>query len=407
MKNWDIKKLGEVCSFFNGQAHEKCIDENGKYKLINSKFVSSEGENFKRTNNALSSLFVNDIVMVMSDVPNGKTLAKCFMVDEDDLYTLNQRICVIRSKKFDTRFLYYQLNRNKYLLSFDNGENQTNLRKDDILNCELFIPTLPEQQHIVAILDEAFAAIAKAKANNEQNLKNAKELFESYLQGVFDNKGEGWINATIGETCNLQTGGTPSTSKPEYYKGGEIKWLVSGDINQKVIDDCEGRITELGLKNSNARYLPVNSVLIALNGQGKTRGTVAMLRTKATCNQSLVSIYPKDEKTLLPELVFSNLEGRYEEIRKMTGDSGNDRRGLNMPLIRSIKFSYPKKINEQKEIIKKLYDLRNETKKLENIYRQKINDLEELKKSVLQKAFNGELKTYNKKGSIQKIPVEN
>ena len=59
MKNWEVKKLGDVCSFFNGQAHEKCIDENGKYKLINSKFVSSEGENFKRTNSALSPLFVN------------------------------------------------------------------------------------------------------------------------------------------------------------------------------------------------------------------------------------------------------------------------------------------------------------------------------------------------------------
>ena len=84
MKKWDVKKLGEVCAFFNGQAHEKCIDENGTYKLINSKFVSSEGGNYKRTNNALSPLFINDIVMVMSDVPNGKTLAKCFIVDKDN-----------------------------------------------------------------------------------------------------------------------------------------------------------------------------------------------------------------------------------------------------------------------------------------------------------------------------------
>jgi type I restriction enzyme S subunit len=118
-----------------------------------------------------------------------------------------------------------------------------------------------------------------------------------------------------------------------------------------------------------------------------------MLRTKATCNQSLVSIFPKNEKELLPELVFSNLEGRYEEIRKMTGDSGNDRRGLNMPLIRSIKFSYPKSISTQKEVIKKLDLLRSEIKKLEFVYQQKLNDLEELKKSILQKAFNGELKT--------------
>jgi len=305
---------------------------------------------------------------------------------------VNEKIC---NKDYFYWFLNTDSLRQFVEHSSKRAAGQDGVRKELLDKYPVLLPPLPEQQRIVAILDEAFAAIAKAKANAEQNLKNAKELFESYLQGVFENKGEGWVNATIGETCNLQTGGTPSTSKKEFYEGGTIKWLVSGDINLKVINDCEGRITELGMNSSNTKYLPINSVLIALNGQGKTRGTVAMLRTKATCNQSLVSIFPKDEKSLLPELVFSNLEGRYDEIRKMTGDSGNDRRGLNMPLIRSIKFSYPKKINEQKEIINKLDALRSETKKLEAIYQQKLNDLEELKKSILQKAFAGQLITDN------------
>ncbi len=186
------------------------------------------------------------------------------------------------------------------------------------------------------------------------------------------------------------TGGTPKKTKKEYYDGGNIKWLVSGDINQKEIFDCEGRITELGLENSNARYIPVNSVLIALNGQGKTRGTVAMLRTEATCNQSLVSIYPNDVNKVLPELIYANLDGRYNEIRKLTGDSGNDRRGLNMPIIRNISFSYPKSLAEQQTIVRQLDALRAETQKLEAVYHKKLEDLEELKKSVLQKAFNGE-----------------
>ena len=110
----------------------------------------------------------------------------------------------------------------------------------------------------------------------------------------------GWQTKKIGEVCRLMTGGTPSRTKPQYF-GGDIKWLVSGDIHQGEIFDCEGRITEAGMKNSNAKPLPVNSVLIALNGQGKTRGTVALLRTPATCNQSLVSIYPNEPDKLLPE----------------------------------------------------------------------------------------------------------
>ena len=148
---------------------------------------------------------------------------------------------------------------------------------------------------------------------------------------------KGWQTKRIGDVCDLATGGTPSRAKPEYF-GGDIKWLVSGDINQGEIFDCEGRITEAGKKNSNAKLLPVNSVMIALNGQGKTRGTVALLRTQATCNQSMVSITPKQSSGLLPEFLYANLHGRYEEIRRMTSDDDKDRRGLNMGLVRSIEI---------------------------------------------------------------------
>lgn len=145
------------------------------------------------------------------------------------------------------------------------------------------------------------------------------------------------------------TGGTPPRTMPECFNG-EIKWLVSGDIHQRQIFDCEGRINDLGLANSNAKILPVGSVIIALNGQGKTRGSVAMLRTDATCNQSLVSIMPKDTTKLLPEFVFTNLRSRYDEIRRMTGDAGNERRGLNMRLIRGIELPLPP-LDEQKRIV--------------------------------------------------------
>jgi type I restriction enzyme S subunit len=145
------------------------------------------------------------------------------------------------------------------------------------------------------------------------------------------------------------TGGTPARSKPEYF-GGPIRWLVSGDIHQGEIQDCEGRITEAGMKNSNAKPLPVNSVMIALNGQGKTRGTVALLRTHATCNQSLVSIYPNDIGYILPQFLYANLHGRYQELRRLTGDDGNDRRGLNMDLIRGIEIPIAP-IQEQQRIV--------------------------------------------------------
>lgn len=391
MSQVELTTLGKSCEFFNGKAHEKSIDENGKYIVVNSKFISSEGKSFKRTNEQMFPLYKGDIVMVMSDVPNGKALAKCFIIDKDDTYSLNQRICCIRSKEFDTKYLYYQLNRNEHFLAFNNGENQTNLRKDDILACPLIKPSIEEQKRVAKEIEVSFDNLKKAESNILSNIENSKELLQSELNGLSSNLVEGFEEKSIGELCNLMTGGTPSSSKKEYYNNGEIKWLVSGDINSEEIYDCEGRITQLGYDNSNAKFLPVNSVLIALNGQGKTRGTVAMLRVKATCNQSLVSINPKNITTILPEFIFYNLKARYVEIRKMTGDSGNDRRGLNMPLIRSITIKYPKSIEKQNEYINKFKFLNQETKKLEELYRSKLEIVANLQQSIIKRAFENEL----------------
>lgn len=110
---WKVKKLEEVAYFKNGKAHEKNIDENGNYILVNSKFISSEGTKYKRANVNLSPLKKGDITMVMSDIPNGKALAKCFLVTEDDMFTLNQRVCSLQAEGIDSEYLYYYINRNR------------------------------------------------------------------------------------------------------------------------------------------------------------------------------------------------------------------------------------------------------------------------------------------------------
>ena len=158
-----------------------------------------------------------------------------------------------------------------------------------------------------------------------------------------------WKTVTLGEICSFMTGGTPKSRIPEYYDDGEVPWLVSGDIHQIEIRDCEKRITERGVENSNARLLPPNSVLIALNGQGKTRGTVALLRMEgATCNQSLVAINPLDTATIIPEFIFWVLRSMYSDIRALTGD--NERSGLNIPILKSIQIPLPP-LDVQREIV--------------------------------------------------------
>lgn len=386
MKQWDVKKLGDVCQFFNGQAHERCIDEDGKYKLINSKFVSSEGNNFKRTNQALSPLFVNDIVMVMSDVPNGKTLAKCFIVDKEDTYTLNQRICVIRSKNFDTRFLYFQLNRNKHFLSFDNGENQSNLRKDDILNCELLVPPLSEQKRIVSILDEAFAAIAKAKANAEQNLKNVKELFESYLQSVFENKGKDWEEKTLGEVADVEYGYTDKS-----IEEGDYRYVRITDIDKNGELILEDKKYIKHSKEAESFLIQDNDLLMARTGA--TFGKVLLFNGNEPSVFASYLIRIKFKEKIENELYWHFTKTNYYWDQANSLQAGAAQPHFNGAAVKQVIFSYPKLVKEQKRLIETFQTLSVETKKLEAIYKQKLEDLEELKKSVLQKAFSGELKT--------------
>ena len=159
-----------------------------------------------------------------------------------------------------------------------------------------------------------------------------------------------WIRCQIADICELKTGATPSRSKKEFF-GGDIKWLVSGDINQGTIFDCKGRITEEGMDNSNCKLLSPNSILIALNGQGKTRATVAILKTEATCNQSLVAMLPILPRCLVPEYIFWNLRGKYRAIRDITGQK--QRRGLYMKLVGSLSLELPP-LAEQKRIVSKV-----------------------------------------------------
>lgn len=292
------------------------------------------------------------------------------------------------SAEYINYYLYYLFSNNYWLTVCKQSVNQASVNQTDIKKMPLKYPSLSEQKQIVEILDAAFASIDKAIENTQTNLANAQELFESIIDRLF--KEFEYTEFSIGDICDLMTGGTPSKTKNEYFEGGDINWLVSGDIHKKEITECDNKITELGFDNSSAKYLPINSVMIALNGQGKTRGTVAMLRLKATCNQSLVSIYPKNIDEVLPEYIFENLDSRYQEIRKITGDTGNDRRGLNMPLIRKIVVPVPS-ITDQKKIISRVQKLKSEIADYSDISQQKLISLNELKQSILQKAFSGEL----------------
>ncbi|MEE0685235.1 MAG: restriction endonuclease subunit S, partial [Lachnospiraceae bacterium] len=180
-RNWDTKKLSECMSFNNGKAHEQVVDENGEYILITSRAIASDLKDVRRTNALLFPLHKNDIVMVMSDVPNGRALAKCLLIDSDEKYTLNQRICSFANYNFNPIFLVNLLSRHQYFLDFNDGNGQTNLRKNDILECELIIPPMEMQEQFADFVIQ----VDKSKFAVQKALDEAQLLFESLMQKYF------------------------------------------------------------------------------------------------------------------------------------------------------------------------------------------------------------------------------
>lgn len=156
---------------------------------------------------------------------------------------------------------------------------------------------------------------------------------------------DGWENANLGTVCQIATGGTPNRAVSEYWNG-DIPWMSSGEINQRIVRSVAEHISALGMANSNASPLPPGTVMMALNGQGKTRGKVALLAIETTCNQSLAGLIAEPTR-LLPDYLFYSLDAQYQDIRNITGDDA--RNGLNLGLLRALTIALPP-LDEQHRI---------------------------------------------------------
>jgi type I restriction enzyme S subunit len=189
--NWTWAILDEIVIFTNGKAHEQLVDANGKYVLINSKFVSTNGDVRKHSNELLCPLNKNDIAIVMSDVPDGRALSRCFLVDRDETYTLNQRIGSLTSiDGINPKYLQLVLDRNSFYLSFNDSKKQTNLKKEQILSCPIPLPPLEEQNAIVEKVDLLMTKCTGLENEIINSEKYANQLMQAVLKEAFETNTE-------------------------------------------------------------------------------------------------------------------------------------------------------------------------------------------------------------------------
>ena len=195
--------------------------------------------------------------------------------------------------------------------------------------------------------------------------------------GTVENNTHNFPIMTIGEFANCFAGATPSTSHPEYWENGRIRWMSSGEVHKGHVEDTDSRITELGYKSASTRMVPIHSIVIAIAGQGKTRGTVAITEVDLCTNQSLCAIVP-DERVNYSYL-YHNLQGRYLELRGLSGDV-NGRGGLNLKIIQKIPVILPP-IEKQQQFAsiaqqadKSKFELRKSIDAIDKVIKSLINN---------------------------------
>lgn len=262
---------------------------------------------------------------------------------------------------------------------FTHGFKVVEIKPSDIAKITIPLPPLSEQQRIVTFLDTEFAKIDALKAKAEQSLQNAKDLFQAALKEEMTPK-EDTPMIHIGETFKSFSGGTPIKSNKEYYNNGNIPWLRSGEVCKKYINETEMFITEAGLKNSSAKYYPVNTVVIAM--YGATAAQVGILKIEATSNQAVCGLLPND--SYLPEYVYYWFSAIQKDLAAQA--QGGAQPNISQEKIKKVLIPIMN-IEEQEAIVARLDTLRTLVSSLEQKYSKIAAECDALKQAILKQVF--------------------
>ena len=359
-KDWLMKKLGEVCEISSGKSNTEDAVENGDYAFFDRSKIVKRSSKY---------LFDSEAIIIAGE---GQTFPPKFYSGKFDLH---QRAYALFDFKNEISVHYvfnYLIHFQKYFENVAVGTTVKSLRLRHFQELPIPVPTIIEQQQIVSILDEAFAAIEQAKQNLQRNLQNAKDLSQSEKNQLFENLGKTAGKVPIASVCN------------EIFAGGDApKGNFSDEKTEEypipIYANAVGRKGLYGFTDVSR----VTEPSITIAGRGSGTGYTEIRYEPFFPIVRLIVLTPNIEKITLEFLKYA--------IQSLTIlKSGSAIPQLTIPMIKGYSLPLPS-LKEQKKIVYQFDTLEVETKNLENIYQQKLNALEELKKSILQKAFSGEL----------------
>jgi len=388
-EDWEVKELENLVRFNNGKAHEQFIKNDGKYIVVNSKFISTEGKVYKTSSSCLSPLYKEEIVMVMSDIPNGKALAKCYFIKNDDKYTLNQRICSFKSLNSDSLYLFYKINRNQYFINFDSGVGQTNLKRNEVLSCPIAIPkSKSEQVSIATVLSDTDVLIEKL----EKLIAKKQAIKQGTMQQLLTGKkrlpgfsGE-WETKKLGDIANFLKG--TGLSKNKLTNNGRYSCILYGELFTTYSQIIK----------------KVKSTTNFKEGLGSMKGDILMPGSTTTTgiDLAIASVVQKDNILLGSDLIvirekkLNNYNSEFlanyithiakNKIAEIT--QGITIIHLHSSRIRDVFVNIPKSIKEQTAIAAILSDVDMEIEKLEN----KFSKYKQIKIGMMQQLLTGKIR---------------
>lgn len=400
MSDWGFVRIGDICKTGAGgtpRKSNKAYYEGGTIPWLVSGEVA-QGEIFASKSfiteeglaNSSAKIFPTNTVLVAM---YGATAGQVGILHCEA--ATNQAVCgILPSKKLLPEFVFYaMLSKQQELISQAVGNAQPNISQAKIKNTKIPSPPISEQKRIVTILDDAFARIDAAIANTEKNITNARELFESYLNRVFEQKGDGWKEKTLGELCSIKHG---FAFKSEFFKtSGDYILLTPGSFYESGGFRGQGKKTKY--YDGEIPYgfiLKENDFLFAMTEQAKGLLGSSLIvpdSNRYLHNQRLGLIQPVDKANW--DNLFFHFQFNTNKFRDavQTTASGVKVRHTSPKKLQAITVSFPSSSDEQKKISSELQELKEKTNQFKRVYQKKLTALHELRHSILQKAFSGKL----------------
>lgn len=396
-EGWKTKTLGDICEIVNGSTpkkNEKCYWDKREIPWFTIKDLRLQGRIINNTEQKISKKALKDTSLRL--LPENSILLCCtasvgeYAITRIPL-TTNQQfngLIIKNENEIIPEFLFwYCATLKEKLLDLSGKTTIDFIPISRLQNIQISIPPLPEQQRIVALLDQAFAAIEIAQKNTEKNLQNTRELFDAYLDQFLQNyENEGNLQS-LGEICEIARGGSPRPISSYITKSPDgINWIKIGDTKnvKKYIYKTQQKIRPEGKKRS--RYVEEGDLILS---NSMSFGHPYILKTNGCIHDGWLVLHRK-VINIDKEFLFYVLGSKYVYSQFDSFASGSTVRNLNIGWVEKVKIPIPSLI-EQHKIVDKLEDLSEKIEDIERLYNNKKNFIAELKESILQKIFSGEL----------------